>query len=132
MIAATVHGNDTIVAWAEEWLRRLNEDEVARRAEVNASHRAEFGRDLYPTGSQYATFTLDRPGRKFTRVVMTTEHGDRSVHAFFDHNTGDVLKDAGWSAPAKGARFNLLDAESRERMFARMSWTSGYLYAGRG
>lgn len=127
MISAVVIGNDTVLSWAEEWLRLLNEAEELRRVEVNAKHRAEFGRDLYES-ARYATFTLDRPGRKFTRVVMTTEHGDRSVHAFFDQQTGDVYKSAGWGAPAKGVRYNLLDAESRERMFARLTFTGGYLY----
>lgn len=131
MITATVLGNDTVLSWAEEWIHLLNEAEEERRVAVNAKHRAEFGRDLYPEGGRYATFTLDRPGRKFTRVVMTVSGGARSVHAFFDQRTGDVFKSAGWGAPAKGVRYNLLDADSRSRMFARMDWAGGYLYADR-
>jgi hypothetical protein len=127
MITATVVGNDTVVAWAEEWLRQLNQAEVERRIEVNEAHVAEYGRELYPEGGQYATFTLDRSGRKYTRIVMTAG-GQRSVHAFVDLRTGDVYKAAGWGKPAPGVRFNLMNAASRERMFARMTFTGGYLY----
>ena len=46
-------------------------------------------------------------GRKYFKLV--TQHpGQRSVHSFVDRVTGDVLKAAGWAAPAKGARFNLV------------------------
>jgi hypothetical protein len=46
-------------------------------------------------------------GRKYFKIVAVhTEQ--RSVHAFVDRVTGDVFKPAGWAAPAKGARFNLL------------------------
>ena len=41
-------------------------------------------------------------GQKFIRIVNPV-HG-RSVHAFVDIATGDLLKAAGWKAPAKGAR----------------------------
>ena len=34
---------------------------------------------------------------------------DRSAFAFVDKKTGDVLKPASWSAPAKHARGNIFD-----------------------
>jgi len=50
------------------------------------------------------------PGRKFGKVVFTSvaPRTGRSVHSFVDLSTGDLLKAAGWNAPAKDARFNLL------------------------
>ncbi len=36
----------------------------------------------------------------------------RSVHAFIDRSTGDVLKPSGWKVPAKGARGNIHDANN--------------------
>jgi len=36
----------------------------------------------------------------------------RSAHAFIDRTNGDVLKTAGWSAPAKHARGNILAADN--------------------
>lgn len=42
-------------------------------------------------------------GRKFTRVVKTT-WGQASAYCFIDNTTGDLLKNAGYRTPAKGAR----------------------------
>jgi len=46
-------------------------------------------------------------GRKYFKLVTQHTH-QRSVHSFVDRVTGDVLKAAGWAAPAKGARYNLV------------------------
>jgi hypothetical protein len=51
------------------------------------------------------TFSVEF-GRKFARIVHTN-WGQRSVHCFVDIKTGDILKSAGWSTPAKGVRGNL-------------------------
>lgn len=67
-------------------------------------------------------------GRKYHKVIMETGAGSRSVHAFVDKKTGDVLKSASFKAPAKGVRFNLLDEVSREECFSRADWAGGYLY----
>lgn len=50
------------------------------------------------------------PGRKYGKVVFTSNPPriGRSVHSFVDLSTGDLLKAAGWAAPAKGARYNLV------------------------
>lgn len=44
-------------------------------------------------------------GARYVRVVR-----DGSAHAFIDQTNGDVLKPAGWKAPAKHARGNVFDA----------------------
>jgi hypothetical protein len=74
------------------------------------------------------TFTCDTPGKRFVRIVMTARGGQRSVHAFYDIKNGDVLKAAGWKAPAKHVRFNLLDDESFTRMIEACDWAGRYLY----
>jgi len=77
-------------------------------------------------------FQADTPGQKVTRIVMGDLQADgslkaRSVHCFVDNLTGDVFKAAGWKAPAKSARYNLVhDFDEVERNFY---WTGSYLYA---
>ncbi len=51
-------------------------------------------------------------GRKYWRVVR--EEGgsaSKSAYAFLDTTTGDVLKAAGWKAPARHARGNVFDSD---------------------
>ena len=48
-------------------------------------------------------------GSKNWKIVKVAEGGGRSVFAFIEVATGDILKPAGWKAPAKHARGNLWD-----------------------
>ena len=73
------------------------------------------------------SYTVEE-ARKFLKIWMHTESGQRSIHAFIDKKTGDVYKPASIKGPAKGIRFNLLDEASREDMLSRVSWSGGYLY----
>ena len=74
-----------------------------------------------------ATYTED-PLRKYVRIVMAYSGTDRSVHAFYDPKTGDVFKAAGWKAPAKHVRYNLLDDTSFTDMIGRADPFGSYLY----
>ena len=74
------------------------------------------------------TFTCDTPGKRFVRIVMSINGKHNSVHAFYDIRTGDVYKAAGWKAPAKHVRYNLLDDASFARMLEACDWPGGYLY----
>lgn len=71
-------------------------------------------------------------GRKFARVG--TDNGtQRSVHAFVDMTTGDVIKPAGWKAPQKdksglAVRYCLADPASKALCFERMDPYGAYLY----
>ena len=67
-------------------------------------------------------------GRKYHKVIMETNGQSRSVHAFVDKKTGEVYKPASFKAPAKIARYNVLNIESREKMFERADWAGEYLY----
>ena len=72
---------------------------------INDAHFAANYESLRPDA---ITFTR---GKRYIKVIMTNDAGDgqRSVHCFVDTTNGDVLKAAGWSAPAKHARGNLFD-----------------------
>jgi len=67
-------------------------------------------------------------GRKYHKIIMETDSGSRSVHAFVDKKTGEVYKPASFKAPAKIVRYRLLEIASREQCFARADWAGSYLY----
>jgi|TARA_E500000305_G_C3899706_1_gene178144 hypothetical protein len=67
-------------------------------------------------------------GRKYHKLIMETEAGSRSVHAFVDRKTGEVYKPASFKAPAKHVRFNLLLISDREWLMENADWAGGYLY----
>ena len=49
-------------------------------------------------------------GRKYHKVIIAHDGGagQRMVHSFVDRKTGDLYKPAGWAAPAKGVRYNVV------------------------
>ena len=67
-------------------------------------------------------------GRKYHKIIMETDSGSRSVHAFVDKKSGDVYKAASFKAPAKGIRFNLCIMSDREWLLENADWAGGYLY----
>ena len=67
-------------------------------------------------------------GRKYHKIIMETESGSRSVHAFVDKKTGELYKAASFKAPAKHVRFNLLLIKDREWLLENADWAGGYLY----
>lgn len=63
---------------------------------------------------------IDLGGVKYLRITVTQQYagpngsisdGQRSVYCFIDLRNGDILKAAGWKAPAKGARGNIFNDE---------------------
>lgn len=77
-----------------------------------------------PYGFQTVTTMI---GVKNLKIVCNG-NGSRNVHAFVNLDTGDVLKPAGWSGPAKGARYNLLDSASLASLVTRIDGYGSYLY----
>jgi len=73
-------------------------------------------------------FTLNPPiiklerGHRYVRIVKTDASAhDRSAFGFIDTTNGDVLKAAGWKAPAKNfARGNVYDDKHG---VGRIHWT---------
>ena len=53
-----------------------------------------------------------KPGRKYIKIIAK-DIGDKMngsrVWAFIDKSNGDILKPAGWKAPARHARGNIYD-----------------------
>ena len=74
------------------------------------------------------TFDIQEGGRKYHKVMMTTDGGSRSIHCFVDKKTGEVYKPASLKAPAKGVRYNLLLIKDREWLLENADWAGGYLY----
>lgn len=73
-------------------------------------------------------FIIER-GRKYLKVIMVTENGQRSAHAFVDRDTGDVYKSASWKAPARnGARYSLLQEGDLNWLLENADWAGSYLY----
>lgn len=71
-------------------------------------------------------------GTRFIRIYQESGNS-RSVHAFLDRSTGDVLKPGGWKGPQRtknglAVRFNLTDPESRALCFTRIDPYGSYLY----
>ena len=67
-------------------------------------------------------------GRKYHKIIMETDSGSRSVHAFVDRKTGEVYKPASFKAPAKIVRYDLRLIEQREWLLEHADWAGGYLY----
>jgi hypothetical protein len=49
-------------------------------------------------------------GVRYVRLIRVGP-GERSAYCFIDIATGDILKAAGWMAPAKHARSNIWDSD---------------------
>jgi hypothetical protein len=101
----------------------LNERVQAWADALVASYQARYPYDT--SAAMRYNISVERL-RKYWRIVM--DNGGRSVHAFVDPTTGDVLKAAGWKAPAKGVRYNLLNDTSYEQMLAAVDPFGAYLY----
>ena len=70
------------------------------------------------------SYDLNTRGSKYFKIVMNSGDNHRSVYCFVDKQTGDILKSAGWRAPAKGVRGSVLITES----YANADWHGGWLY----
>jgi hypothetical protein len=69
------------------------------------------------------TYRLDG-GRKYLRIVSAL-----SVHCFVEARTGDVYMAASFAKPMlNGARYNLLDADSFEKLKSEWDEFGSYLY----
>ena len=67
-------------------------------------------------------------GRKYHKIIMETESGSRSVHAFINMKTGELHKAASFKSPVKEPRFDMRVIKEREFVFEKCDWSGGYLY----
>ena len=96
---------------------------------MNAQLFAEALSQKFPDYEYYV-----EAGVKFDKIVQRTtkyEGGQRSVHAFVERATGDLIKAAGWKAPAKiktgwATKFNLVT--EFEEAIESADKHGGYLY----
>jgi len=91
-----------------------------------SKHAQSIGAPYNPKDDGYKFYI--ESGRKYHKLIMETESGSRSVHAFVDKKSGEVYKPASFKAPAKIVRYNLLNIASREECFSRADWAGSYLY----
>ena len=68
-------------------------------------------------------YELNTRGSKYFKVEMLSP-GSRSVYCFINKRNGDILKPAGWRAPAKGTRGSVIDIDS----YKNSNWHGGWLY----
>jgi hypothetical protein len=104
---------------------RSHRESVRREINMDYHNRClqQIADGTYDFGYEYVI----EEGRKYYKVVMIA-HGSKSVHCFIDKKTGDVYMAASWKSPAKGIRYNLLDAVSREKCYRSLDWAGRYLY----
>lgn len=114
--------------------REMTEIKTPAEKFVEAANKVVSETNPYTYGK--AVFSVDPRGRKYTRIVEETEYakdGSRSgrhVHCFIDNETGAVLKAAGWNAPAKGVRYESVDAAIEKiNEVGHIFTCGGYLYA---
>jgi hypothetical protein len=67
-------------------------------------------------------------GRRFTRIVRQDAYGSRSSYCFIERANGDVLKCAGWKAPAEGARGSIATPEALNACIERADRFGSWLY----
>lgn len=86
---------------------------IAAQAKVLADYPGEVG--------ERAPVLSLEPGKHYIRIVATSTGPARSAFGFIDSTNGDVLKAAGWKAPAKNfARGNISDDKGG---CGRVQWT---------
>ena len=77
--------------------------------ELQRRHAADYAEN-YPNLT--APVFMTETGRRYVRVVRVETSGcGRSAHCFVDRTNGNVLKAAGWKAPAKHARGNVFTGD---------------------
>ena len=124
-----------VLEWTQMLCRSLEEDfvnESIRRCEFFADNNSDskyYSERLekLKSGEDCYEFVIES-GRKYHKIIMVTDDGSRSVHAFVDKKTGELYKAASYKAPAKGVRFDLRIIEQREMVLKNCDWAGGYLY----
>tara|TARA_R100001594_G_scaffold108551_3_gene143293 strand:+ start:12628 stop:13080 length:453 start_codon:yes stop_codon:yes gene_type:complete len=120
-----LHANRKIAAPVEELKDRVKQ--LCDKLHMNLTNRFPRLQDDYSF-----TYTV---GKRYIKIIeitgKTSNHISRSVHAFVDRNTGDVYKPAGWAAPTKHVRYNLLNEKSFKKCLEKADHCGGYLYMDR-
>ena len=94
-----------VLEWTQMLCRSLEEDfvnESIRRcgffAETNSDSKYYSERlERLKRGEDCYEFEIET-GRKYHKIIMVTDDGSRSVHAFVDKKTGELYKAASYSS----------------------------------
>ena len=82
---------------------------------IHKDYQGWSGRVEYSSGAERVNITI-KPGRKFIKIIRDTSVWgfvviDDGMHMGFPIVRGDVLKAAGWRAPARHTRGNIFDGK---------------------
>ena len=124
---------DNVAKWTEMLCEALVLDfkqDSIRRANFFSNNDPEYKAKRLAeieSGERMYKFYYET-GRKYHKVIMETEAGSRSVHAFINIKTGELHKAASFKAPVKEPRFDLRIITEREFVLGKCDWSGGYLY----
>ncbi len=134
---ATADAREQIAANVLKWTEMLCEalvldfkQDSIRRANFFSNNDPEYKAKRLAeieSGERMYKFYYET-GRKYHKVIMETESGSRSVHAFINIKTGELHKAASFKAPVKEPRFDLRIIQEREFVLGKCDWSGGYLY----
>ena len=134
---ATADAREQIAANVLKWTEMLCEalvldfkQDSIRRANFFSNNDPEYKAKRLAeieSGERMYKFYYET-GRKYHKVIMETESGSRSVHAFINIKTGELHKAASFKAPVKEPRFDLRIIQEREFVLEKCDWSGGYLY----
>ena len=124
---------DKVQLWTQMLCEALEQDFIEdsiRRAKffqaTDPEYQARRLEAIKNREDMYKFYT--ETGRKYYKIIMETEDGARSVHAFVNIKTGELHKAASFKAPVKEPRFDLRIIEEREFVLENADWAGGYLY----
>ena len=90
----------TILAALEEYVSKVQE-------ESNTKFQTQYPNSW--ANGQAPIFSINEGKRYFKVISRYPGNGGGSAFCFIDRATGDIFKPAGYNAPAKGARGNILN-----------------------
>ena len=112
--------NEKILQRIEDLIKALTDNYYQRfPRNFNEEHIRSINYEIVTGKKYYKINVVDQPG---------TRYEGRSVHAFVNRQTGAVYKPASFKAPAKIARYNLLDDISYQECLRRADCHGHYLY----
>ena len=97
---------------------KKNLDDFMNHLNNNMKKPDDYWYEYTTRGSKYYKITMNYPAG----AAGVTNH--QSVYCFVDKHNGDILKSAGWRAPAIGVRGSILNVDS----YINSDWSGGWLY----
>ena len=124
---------ENVLEWTQMLCLSLEQDFVKdslRRADFFLATDPEYRKKriaAIKNGEGAYKFYIES-GRKYHKIIMETDDGSRSVHAFVNMKTGELHKAASFKSPVKEPYFDLRIIKEREFVLEKCDWAGGYLY----